>query len=564
MKRLIAVLLSASMVLALAGCGKKDEKETKKTKKTKATEVTEETEDPFETESESESESESDTQTESDTDPSISSGDGHRIATPKDYPISPDFVISHDAENVYYSRVSHLSAYGEPYDNNGRTMACLMFKEIDSIRFEAEEQDTYSQLWNTLEAMFGQLDINYDELYEKLLPQFCDNIAQGKAKDYTMKEKLTFFRADTEYFSFMIKQDYDCDMENASIKTYNYATSDGREISFNDIVTDKQGFSDFFIEYISNGDYYDFEIRQARDLAGNMLVDDEFAFPVEFLLGYDGIYFVYSENNVYPTIFKIPAMYCADYIDMSYFGKTPETYTLSNDGYGRITWDIYEDGVLEEIHPEFITDEYDSIVGIDLVMDDLMRVSVPDADLVEGDQFMGMKLVKGNNTYYAYITMALEEDACNNYVFELTGSAGFEYVGKFTGSFTDTWYDPVQFVLTQYSEVFGTGIAGRDFSGVKTAIPEPISDYYYKDAVVVAAKDIPCKDQSGDDYTIPAGTVVLLFGYEADGNELEAMTLNKDATKNKLVSIDYAIDGYTVLINGENQDDVFDGIRYAG
>ena len=41
MKRLIAVLLSASMVLALAGCGKKDEKETKKTKKTKATEVTE-------------------------------------------------------------------------------------------------------------------------------------------------------------------------------------------------------------------------------------------------------------------------------------------------------------------------------------------------------------------------------------------------------------------------------------------------------------------------------------------------------------------------------------------
>ena len=71
MKRLIAVLLSASMVLALAGCGKKDEKETKKTKKTKATEVTEETEEPFETESESESESESDTQTESDTDPSI-------------------------------------------------------------------------------------------------------------------------------------------------------------------------------------------------------------------------------------------------------------------------------------------------------------------------------------------------------------------------------------------------------------------------------------------------------------------------------------------------------------
>ncbi|MBP5185900.1 MAG: hypothetical protein J6040_02475 [Clostridiales bacterium] len=562
MKRLITLLLSASMILALAGCGKKDEKETKKTKRTKATLITEETDEPSETETESETESETETETE--TDPPVVIGDGSRIATPKDYPISSDFVISHDAENVYYSRATAFRAYAEPYDDNGSTMACLMLEEIDSLRFEPADIDTYNQLWNTLEAIFDQLNYNYDQLYEKLLPQFCDNIAQGKAKDYTMKEEITFYRTDTEYFSFMVAQDYDCDMQNASIKTYNYATSDGREITFNDIVTDKQGFSDFFIDYISNGDYYDFEIAQAKDLAANMLVDDETAFPVEFLLGYDGIYFVYSENNVYPTIFKIPAMYCADYIDMSYFGKTPETYTLSNDGYGRITWDIYEDGVLEEIHPEFVTDEYDSIVGIDLVMDDLMRVSVPDADLVEGEQFMGMKLVKGKYTYYVYISMALEEDACNNYVFELTGSTGFEYVGKFTGNFTDTWYDPVQFVLTQYSEVFGTGIAGRDFSAVNGPIPEPISDYYYKDAVVVAAKDIPCKDQSGDDYTIPAGTVVLLFGYEADGNELVAMTLNKDATKNKHVSIDYAIDGYTVLINGENQDDLFEGIRYAG
>ena len=88
MKRLITLLLSASMILALAGCGKKDEKETKKTKRTKATLITEETDEPSETETESETESETETETE--TDPPVVTGDGSRIATPKDYPISSD------------------------------------------------------------------------------------------------------------------------------------------------------------------------------------------------------------------------------------------------------------------------------------------------------------------------------------------------------------------------------------------------------------------------------------------------------------------------------------------
>ena len=562
MKRLITLLLSASMILALAGCGKKDEEETKKTKRTKATLVTEETEDPYETETESETESETETETE--TDPPVVTGDGSRIATPKDYPISSDFAISHDAENIYYSRATAFRAYAEPYDDNGRTMACLMLEEIDSLRFEPADIDTYNQLWNTLEAIFDQLNYNYDQLYEKLLPQFSDNIAQGNVKDYTMKEEITFYRTDTEYFSFMVAQDYDCDMQNASSKTYNYATSDGREITFNDIVTDKQGFSDFFIDYISNGDYYDFEIAQAKDLAANMLVDDETAFPVEFLLGYDGIYLVYSQNNVYPTIFKIPAMYCGDYIDMSYFGKTPECYTLSNDGYGRITWDIFEGDELEEIHPEFVTDEYDSVVGIDLVLDDLMRVSVPDSDLVEGESFMGMKLVKGFNTYYVYLSMAMEEDDCNNYVFKLTGSVGFEYVGSFRGNFTGTWYDPSLFKLTERSEVLGTGYANMDYSAVNNAIPEPISLYCNKEAIVIAAKDIPYTDDFGEDHTIPAGAAVYLFDYEPGGGKLEGMLLNKDFTKSEIVTLDLSFDGGSILINGENQDDVFDGIRYAG
>ena len=112
MKRLITLLLSVSMILALAGCGKKDEKETKKTKRTKATLVTEETEDPFfsETETESETESDTETETETETDPPAGTGDGSRIATPKDYPISSDFAISHDAENVYYSIATPFQA----------------------------------------------------------------------------------------------------------------------------------------------------------------------------------------------------------------------------------------------------------------------------------------------------------------------------------------------------------------------------------------------------------------------------------------------------------------------
>ena len=44
-------------------------------------------------------------------------------------------------------------------------------------------------------------------------------------------------------------------------------------------------------------------------------------------------------------MFKIPAVYAEDYIDMSLFGATPEYYVLQSDAYDHIMWDVDGDGV---------------------------------------------------------------------------------------------------------------------------------------------------------------------------------------------------------------------------
>lgn len=567
MKRLISVLLSASMVLALAGCGKKDDKETTKAKKTKVTEVTEETEEPSETETESETESE----TETETDPIIISGNGNRVATPRDYPLSDDFVISHDAEDLVVLPYPETQVYGEAVEKDSGTAVRYIFRSTDMLGFTEDFKKDYDQVYNTIQAQNDQLEINYNHTYSEQLSVFDDNLKSGDPKDYSMVTDITVFRADSEYISYILEQDYDCEMQNSSIKTYNYATADGREITFDEIVFDKRGFADFFLDYVYGSALYESEIEQAKEIAMDMVDESENASPIEFVLGYDGIYIFFSEPNLYPTMFKIPAVFAGDYMDVSYFGKTPKYYTLNADDYGRINWDLEDDGVIEEIYPEFETDEYDSVVGIDLVVDGQMRASVPDSDLVEGETYVGMKMMKTDLGFIVFLSMALEESVCTNYIFRYMGSVGFEFQGTISGNFTNNFYDPYNFELTAYDDVAGTGIRSQYYCFSDSSIPEPIEEYAYKDAFVVAAKDIACKagmydeDQGQkEDYTIPAGTVLYVFSYMPEGGYMRAMTVNKDDTKNVLVTIEFTREGYKTFINGEDQDEVFYGIRYAG
>ena len=181
MKKLVAVLLSLSMLTAFAGCSKKTEETSKKTKKTKGTEITE-TEDPDEstvkptTSEETETEASS-SETSETSESSESSGSGSvRDLTPpkrpKDYPVSSDFKIHEDVENLQFNIISTPRAYamGNP-DVEGEP-AYRIFKNVEKFDFFPNTVEGYEQLWNTVQANGENLDNSYNEAYNKELPVF--------------------------------------------------------------------------------------------------------------------------------------------------------------------------------------------------------------------------------------------------------------------------------------------------------------------------------------------------------------------------------------------------------
>ena len=568
MKKLIAVLLSLSMLTALAGCSKKSEETTKKTKKTKDTKVTE-TEAPTETETEPTETTEETTETEETTTTNATFAPG------KDYPVSADFAISEDLTNVDYDIESTYRGYGRIVGDDRQSPVASIRKDIELIRFSPENEEQYSQLWNTLEANHVNLDHNYNNLYDQKLPDFVASLDNGQYKtDINMESGIDVFRADTQYFNYLTWQDYsEPSLENGSVITHNYRTSDGGEIMFDEVVTDRAGFAAFFEEYICGAEEYEYLFAEARELAKKISNEEEY---IDFLIGYDAIYIVNNINGSrYYDLFKIPAMFAGDYIDVSYFGSTPENYILGNDVYDRITWDLDKDGDLDNVAVKFEKDEYDCIMGASIIFDGTMETPIPGNELAEDlISFTGMKLMSTDSGYYAYVSFASEEADPEVYIFFLEENA-FIYIGKITGNFCNRpAYDPARFEIRNRNDIFGTGEMTSICSVIgNEGMPKKVEQFCAKDGLGVNNKEFQATLVELDgapvgSAKIPADTTIRAISIDLDNNWIICSTLEEDESKNIVFVIDVAIndDGTITYCGKDNilQDDMFSGLRYAG
>ena len=565
MKKLILVLLTFSMVAASSGCSKKSEETSKKTKKTKDTEITE-TEDP-ETE-------EPETTTTPDTSESESSSESETTTSKNagNYPISSDFVIKNDQKNLDMEIVSEPREFALLDSDNHYAE---IYKSVDMIQLSQEETEAHEQLWNTLEANHYNLNSDFDAEYDKLLPELVNSVKNGTYKtDYTLTSDITVFRADTAIISYIATKEYGTpSVSNESAIAYNYRTSDGMEYMFDDIVTDRAGFADFFEKYYADSDADDYEKAAVKDLAKRIRDVNE---RIDFVIGYDAIYILDRTDSTYPQYYKIPAMFAGDYLDVSLFGSTPEYYTLTNDIYNRITWDLDGDGKMDEVSVEFETDEYDSIVNAVIVLNGTEKCPVPDSELVEGSSalmFVSMRLMKTDSGFYAYLEMSLEEEDSIVYVFRYD-NGHFEYQSRFEGNLgLDPCYNPDNFPITSRNDIFGTGLMKYSCSVIKhNGNPCILNDYGDKRGIGITKKEIVCiRAERGqpeeETYTIPANTAVRLYGIDPEQGWILATTLNEDSSKNVIFKLKIEIeDGYKFKYgeNSEEQDELFAGIRYAG
>ncbi len=575
MKKLVAVLLSLSMLTALAGCSKKTEEtsKTSKTKKTKDTEITE-TEKPEESETTTTTTTEA-TETSDETSEDTSDTQPGRDLTPpkrpKDYAIASGFSIHEDAENLQFNLITKPRVFAKGNPSDPSEPARSIFMEVEKFDFFPNTIEGYEQLWNSVQNNGENLHTQYYDAYEKALPGFLSG--SNTATDLYMQSYTYIYRADSFYFSYYMTQIYNDGTVNAdSVKTFNYRTSDGCPLNINDIVTDRNACADFLLEYVGNSDAYNYENEYAKKIADQLRDENQ---DVEFLLGYDGLYLVWSDNNsFYTELIKIPAMYGGDFLDLTYFGITPEHYTLSNDVYDRITWDLDGDGKLDEIYPEFEKDEYDNIINMNLVLNGSTKTVLPSSDIAEIDgglYFVGMKLMKTDTGFYAYLELSPEESDSYVYVFHFNGKS-FDYTGYFIGNIgsSNSCYDPDRFEITNGTDLFGTGYVIYTCSVIgNNGLPQIVEPFGRRGGVAIAKMDITCNEIDKDGrqigtYTIKKDTPCYCTGLDLEGKRIRLMILNEDEGQNTEVELFASNEGNSLVIGSTDQNEAFYGLRYAG
>lgn len=578
MKRLVSSVLTLAMVLSLAGCSKKSEESTRATKQTTASEATtteSETDETTTTESETEetttteSETEETTTKESETEGSTTeskSGDSGLAS----YTISPDFKIHSDLQKVLYETRKEKRAYG--------FVASVEDNKINSLRKECDlltviDEDNYSQLWNTLDGIFPAMNSNFDDIYEQKLPSYVD----GSATDSLSITNKTFVvRSDSEVFSFVTYQN--TNSSTSFFKTYNYRSGDSMEYTLDDVVTDRAGFSKFFSEYISGAikdDAYSASDLETVKALAKKISDPNQAVP--FLLTYDGILIVYTQDYAF-SMFKIPAVYAGDYIDMSLFGGTPESYVLQSDEYNHIIWDIDGDGTLDEISAVSETDEYDSLISFGISVNGKVE-KLPDSELDYSD--MGLYkfyLLKAADGFYVYAEVYLESSDAVIEVFKYDGSS-FKYQKGFFGNLPNMhidgfFFDPSNFTISHSSDIMGTGyVIDNVFAEENDGMPKRIVKMGERYQIVATRQELTVNKFSNNGTpdgtaTLPEKAVFAVIGIDLEKRTLLCQYLDADESKNFYfeLNVDPAQneEDYSLKYNGIEQNDLFLGLFYAG
>ena len=326
MKKIVAVLLCAATLIGCVACSKSEETTKKKKKKTKkTTQITEtiETEEP----SESPTETETETETEpTDTKPQVQS----------------DLVISHDLSAEEIESVSCALAYGaiDPTEENEYLS---MYPKRIKCQYEVINSVGSSPNVNAiLEELTYHEAESVMRVYDKELEEFTGLQESGSPLynyQYTVSHDI--IRADSQILSIKYNSSVYDSRTDDSFKTekyMNYNSADGTAIENEDVIVNM----DEFVLYLQG---YAQQFNLNLDNAFEQINNGEFIFG----LTYDGI----IVDDV-----KIPVYTTYGIFNMSYFGATPKTYTLTLEKNHWLTWDINDDGQMDKLGLSVTKDGY--------------------------------------------------------------------------------------------------------------------------------------------------------------------------------------------------------------
>lgn len=495
----------------------------------------------------------------------------------------------------------------EHTDENKSPMLLQVDREYDYISNDSEDEG-YKVSASMSFEMFKIEDSGFEPLKASLnkegeavkaeMASFKESVEtdylQGDAINPDMSYELEYeskvnaCRVDETIFSFVrsVVEDYGGAHPNHVRVARNYNTQTGEELGLGDIFSDVDGFKAMLMDELNNHEYRD-EFFDEWEITVDNTFNGNDGYKLEFVLTNDGIEIIFNPYELGPyAMGDITLNYdyklISDYIKPEYVPERKDTFCLdvSADNDGMVYFDADDDGVDEyltyrthvNVYEGFepgttyeegcrITIEYGRDESNFSMYDTEAEISLEDAYIIKNT----------DGKTYLYLETGGYNDWNGLEIIDLSDpdkgpvSLGYNEGGSFYNNIptsADSLY--IQTRTNVCGTFLGNTKATIDSNGqIVSEDGEYIFSFYYEPEPYIVLQDFEAIDITDEEKPITVSSGEKLIPY-CTNNE-DTITFINEGERYIRVKIDSdSIDSWPKTINGVPEEEIFDGIIYAG
>ena len=460
------------------------------------------------------------------------------------------------------------------------------------IALSGEDKDTYPELAEALQELSGNIKKEMRNAYENDMDVAADDykmcVEEGYPfyGPYTSEAEFHVVRADDKAVG-IVEEGYSyCGGAHGIYYSggWNFDTKTGKKLDIKDVVTDTGKLADIveekvFAEYddLSADRLFLPEGDTLSDYVTDMIADEELSLcwvitnvgieiyfnPYEIASYADGLITARVGFQEYPEIFS------------DYYAKAPEAFVMPYLSYSMANRDLDNDGSADYVSVWAEQDEYDTYTTLHVVVNgveltcDLWAYGFTPYFVHTGEGKTYLYVLCSSDNDYEFIKVFSLNGKGPSYVDEI-GNCGFRWqlINEEEYEYAEeAFLNPDSFYMTSHLEVLSTYGGYRRYHVGADGMPVTEDEWYvipdYGDRVLTAKQDVVCKlvDEDGSvisgEAKIPSGTKLTF--YRTDGKEWVDLT-----DGDKIYRVFEVRDEWPYKINGVDEEELFDGIMYAG
>ena len=546
MKKIIAILLSAAMILSLAGCSKEEET-TKKKKKTKKT--TADTEDTTEDPTDDPTDDPTEDPTTEPTDDPTTDTSAVPVDTSSDSTSGNPDPGTNPVQSLHTIISTECAGYGN-FNQDEYHMdyvkIWIEYPEFTSLSVDTLEEKVYSY--------FSPLETAMIEEYDSAVAEYTNGTVP---EDNSLAAYTYIFRDDTYIFSYVADVSERFSQDGTGFDAHSFFTETGEEITLSDVVKD-------FDAVLKAAEEYHAAIYGDSVPLDQAFVDSFKAGKAPFTLTYDGICLFSGYSYI-----KVPLSAISDAVDLKYFGNTPDSYFLNLDSKMELYWDIDGDGQEDSLSVEGKTDSNDMLEEV-IIHHNGQDFTIGTDVWGEFHAYDDNYVMVTEDGIYMYLLLGIDE--AQEYVGFSYENGAWTGIGTFENgeSFYGQAYDPSCVYMSRGFDLIGSHYFYSDYYFEGNDGKPELNVILFNSTVFLleATQDIPCYEMDKNlnvtgEGTIPKGACVNVAMYDPEYNQILLEVSFADYTQNYYVSADVSASSpYT--ISGIPINEAFDGIFYGG